>query len=312
MQEMIHEDEIQETFYNTMIDFAFQETNEQSSQQKKLDPRAVEILMVRTLSYLCDNSQNIRLQSGIQSVGFKTIRGNIVTEDNVDDKYKLLFSGLLAAIRNKNDKELYLDSLRSLASATAKITSFRETIGKFMKFYSELTEPAKVGIVNVDTIRDTFYNIMVDQYYENIGEFRTDVLNMEAYIFICFSTNVIVQVLLSSKMMTGIKLCNNAIVTYENCPYEFKPMIQKLMELKQLFDRIVTSDEIIRLIKKTVSMNPRDVITSELEALKTPEINLITGNISGLAIKISQIPHFKEIIGKVLEFCIALAGDDSA
>ena len=293
--------EIQETFYNVMIELAFETEEHQVFSIDILRP-----LMVRTLLYLCNTAVEIELKNKTKSFGFSTVRGKIITKDNVPDEYAQLFNALITVIPNKSRSDIFMPTLNMLVDGAMKREAFANVISKFIKFYGDLTKKLVSPTISVNAIRETFYNIMCDQYFLNIDTLKSDTENLESYIFICLSAYAITSVLSHSRGINGIKLHNNAIVTKENCPQEYMHLLTKLLELKVIFDKINPSDDVIKLIEQTVSMKPDSFVDQRLENLKTPDINNIISMISGLAIKISQLQHFKDIIGNVLKFCLEL------
>ena len=299
----INQDEIQETFYNVMIEITMDTIN-----SKQIPNELIKSLMVKTLANICDNVTYITLIDGTKSYGFKTLR-NMITRDNVPEIYEDLFNNLSGIIKHKSDNLTYISKLNKLVDDIMTLGTFNEIIDKVEEFYKDMnTETnSNVSVVSVETIRETFYNIMVDQYFSNINMFSDDVKTMESYIFICLSGYAITFILSQSRGVNGIKLYNGGIVTQQNCPREYIELFVILIELKKIFDKVNPNEEAIKLICQTVSMKPNLVIDSILLEYKTPEINNIISRVSELSIKISRLEHFKNIIGNVLEFCLDIS-----
>lgn len=305
---MASEVDIQETFYNHMISISLE-----ADKYESFKPEIVKPLMKKTLNEFCKSSLKVTLRDGTSSFGFQTVRGDVVTMDNVPKTYQELFLGLIAALTSraaesagtgaKAGSSLFDRILDALVEKAIDRPQFATTISRFTTFYLELTAKVVEPVVSIDTIRDTFYNIMVDEYFSNLASFKSDVETLESYIFICLSARAIVSILSHSLHSPGIRLFNNALVVKSNCPAEYQPMFERLWILKTAFDRINPSPALVQLINETVAMKPDSILSPELATLKTPQINEITAIISELSIGVSRMAHFKAIIGEVLSFC---------
>ena len=290
---MLSEADIQETFYNAMLEYALA----LPSASGPLNDGTIHTLMIQTLTDFCSAAEPVN-----DSYGFRTVRGALITRETVPPVYAQLFGAIISAGRTPSPA-----LLEAIIRQAIQRPEFQVIITKFKMFYAELNQREPVTpAVTVAAIRDTFYNIMVDEYFSNVDLFRNDVESVEAYLFICLPARSIIAILTHSKGLVGIRLQNGALVTRDNCPQEFRLLADKLLTLKTLFDRLDPSPEILDLMNHTVSMKPDLVIPPQLERLKTPEINAITAIISELSIKISQLDHFKRIIDAVLAFCLEL------
>jgi hypothetical protein len=300
---IVEKEEIQETFYNTMIDISLESNFINSSDLN--DDSSIIMLITKTLIAMCNSATKIRLLDGSQSYAFMTIRGNNITRDNLEGDYLTFYDSLIMAINNSNDSVMYSNILKSLSKNITENDSFSEIIVKFKKFYIETHTVADMS-VSVDSIRNTFYNLMVDQYYSNIENLKEGIEDQESYIFLCLSAYTITSILSISRKLYGIKLCNGAIVTEKNCPREYFVLFEKLLKLKKIFDVLDPSEELLTLIKNVTSANPKVEISQHLLDMKTPRVNEVISYISDLSIEISKIQHFKQIIGDVLRFCLEL------
>lgn len=295
---MISDEEIQETFYNVMINIALE------SKIENLD-ECIKPLMVRTLSSICNSAVAIYLADMTKSFGFVTLRGNIITKDNVSKEYKVLFDNLIIAMSNRTNSSVYIVILNKLIDEVIKKDTFSTIISNFKQFYTETNKEKDIQ-VSVKNIRDTFYNIMIDQYFLNMSVLRDGIENQDSYIFLCLPAYAITSILHLSVGTYGIKLCNGAVVTKSNCPDEYKILFDKLLKLKQIFDELNPNEKTMELINMIASANPDIVISEDLMKLRTDSVNKIISYISGLSIEISKIGHFKEIIGEVIKFCLEL------
>jgi len=301
---MASEDDIQETFYNSMISLALE-----AEKYEAFQPEILKSLMTQTLRAFCNRAVKVTLPDGSSSFGFSTLRGAVVTISNVPATYAELFGGLVAALasRSRTDgtgAEVFERILNTLVERAIVRPQFGPIIARFTTFYVELTAKVVEPVVSVPVIRETFYNIMVDEYFSNVDAFKSDVENLESYIFICLSARAAISILSHSLHVQGIRLYNNALVIPTNCPAEYKQMFERLWTLKTLFDQINPSPDVLELIHQTVSMRPgAEAVPPALLALKTPQISEIIGIVSELAIGVSRMQHFKEIIGDVLRFC---------
>ena len=299
---MASEDDIQETFYNSMISLALE-----AEKYEALQPEILKSLMLQTLRSFCNRAVKVTLPDGSSSFGFSTLRGAVITISNVPATYAELFGGLVAALASRSSADVTEEFdriLNILVERAITRPQFGPIIARFTTFYIELTAKVVEPVVSVPVIRETFYNIMVDEYFSNMDAFKSDVENLESYIFICLSARAAISILSHSLHVQGIRLYNNALVVPTNCPAEYQQMFERLWTLKTLFDRIKPSPDVLELIHQTVSMRPgADAVSPTLLALKTPQISEIIGIISELAIGVSRMQHFKEIIGEVLRFC---------
>lgn len=148
-------------------------------------------------------------------------------------------------------------------------------------------------LVTVDSIRFTFYNMMVCQVLEN------DIISNED-----LSAYVILENSLDMSVKDGIQLYNGGVVNESNCPDEYKALYVALMTIRKKICDAKLNKKQIEYMRLFASSNPDIVIPHDLEQYSTYGIVAIVTVVKDLAIKISQIHNFKTIIDKVIAFCI--------
>jgi len=273
-------DEIRETIYNLML--------ERALSMNKNNPNSKE-LVTYAIDYLCHTS-------------FKTIRGHEVTSSNVPDEFFELYMAITYLKIGDPD---YYNKLEKIVDKVSSNATFKTLIGKLLDFYKECGTKANFDEkINVDMIRDTFYNLMVEQVLIN-GTIKKQALeDHDGYIFCDLSSYVIVASAIASLNSGGILLHNNRIVTKYNCPEEYKALLDKLMLVRDRIKDSKLSQEELELLILSVSFNPDVIISEEKEKLKTNNLKLIITTIKDMAILISQIPNFKAVISDVIAFCL--------
>ncbi len=114
---MISEEEVQETFYNVMISVAL---------ESKIDnlEECIKPLMTRTLSSMCNDAIIVKLNDDSYSFGFSTLRGNVITKDNITEEYEQLFNYLIVALMNRTDSSIYVVTLNKIVDAIMEKDTF--------------------------------------------------------------------------------------------------------------------------------------------------------------------------------------------
>lgn len=323
---MISEDEIRETFYNLMLENALRQ-DPRYLRERLTDPSS----KPSVLRFLISESVRNICESATEK-GFPTMRSNWITVENVAPSFRDLFRTLeklrlLSLVRDpragagagagvRAGDRAGEEMSRGLAQLVAEIEkrgTFRQIIEQFIVFYLDSQREEKKAVVTVETIRDTFYNIMVDQVLVLNLVSKQDIKDNEPYVFFALSSQAIVASVIDSADSTGIRLHNRALVTADNCPPEYKDMFAILSVIKariRAMDREGDRDSPERLaLIKLLSVNNPDVeIPAHLARHKTRELMEIVTLITNLAIKISQVQHFKDVIGNVLTFCLEALG----
>jgi len=291
---MISEEEIRDTFYNVLMEVALNDNNltVASLHNKEI----INSLIMKVLTFICKTHDDI-----------KTYKNNIITNNNVPPIYSNLFVGLqelklMFASNNINDAQ---NLMKHIIGQIQQQGTFDPLIKQFIKFYTECHSETKINVnVDVNTIRDTFYNLMVEQVLTDNLIDKEDLESIEPYIFFALSSLVIVASIGYANDTTGIRLYNGAIVNENNCPNEFKSLFVTLIKLKKQFIDMKLNDDQIRLIK-ICSLQKNDLnMPTHLIKYKNNDIMRLVSVIVAIATDISKIPHFKSIIIKVIEFCV--------
>jgi hypothetical protein len=290
---LISGEDIRETFYNLMLDVALDHNMKHQFADRMLVPSAIKNLVTEAIRLIC------RMAT---SEGFPTLRGGVVNSRNVPPEYAELFAGLerLRLIRDQVHSQMVLDKI---ISEVEKKGTFRDIIGRLISFYTESQREAKTQIDD-NSIRETFYNIMVEELLINHSIDENDLDDRDAYIYIAMSSQTILASALHSKNLGGIMLYNGSIVTEANCPEKYKVLFKQLIMIKDKLKLLNLNPDQLQLVKLYSMSNPRIIIPQQLEALKTPQLMSIVSIITNIAIEISKIRHFKEIIDDVVKFCL--------
>lgn len=304
---MITNDEVQETFYNAMIDTMITgiiagynpEYVKNTLSCPVRNEEFIKDIIVETFTNVLKTAKIVKLSNDDKSIKISSVRGNTITSETVSQTYKDLFNSLTNIFFTGNYGFLY-----KIAEEVMKLESFKIIIKNVIKFYLESTKTVteKAGLINADTIRETFYNIMVEQYYLNKSVTKEDIEAQEAHIFIAMSVYTIFAVARYNKSISGIKLCNNAVVNLNNCPNIFKDLFAIMLEIKDGANRLHLTSEEEKYILETASLKQQNN-TDNLNIRS--EVKQLTSKFSEVSIKISQIPHFKEVIGHVFDFILA-------
>lgn len=133
-------------------------------------------------------------------------------------------------------------------------------------------------------------------------------IDEDSFIFFDLSSHVIIESILTSLKYNGILLYNSAIVTKTNCPEQYLKLYEMLMIIRNKIIEMKLNDKQLKVITICSSFNPDIKLPDELTVWKTPDINNIISTIKDMAIQISQIPHFKNIIKSVIDYCIEAFG----
>lgn len=304
---MISDEEVQETFYNAMVDTMLTGIingfNPEFIKNTLLDPNSrpefIKEIVAETFVNVLKSSKITQMSDGNISIEILSSRGKHITQNNVSPVYKNLFSALIVQFQTKSP-----EMLMSVASSTTQLESFKIMINRVIKFYFDTKKTETCDIpITLDAIRDTFYNIMVEQYFVNNLISREDLESCESHIFIALSAYVIFEIATKQKLINGIKLCNDTIVTLENCPALYKPLFEILLEIKKLANRINLTPDEEKYILCTVSLKQE---SENVPNVVRTEIKHITSKISDIAIQISQMTHFKNVIGNVINFLLEI------
>lgn len=309
---MISDEEIQETFYNEMMNVLFNMSggcnpayiNDSISNANGNKKNFVKELVILTFHSVLGLTRTLKNSNGVDVHIVVSSRGTQIHVNNISQKYQQLFINLIHAKTNKLTNTM----LPEIANSVMELESFKTIIDNVLKFYVDSMVPSKqkrvvapVGPVNIDSIRETFYNVMVEQYCTNNSVTKEDIIAFESHIFIALSAYAIFAVATTDKTLDGIRLCNGGILTSANCPAEFKQLLQTALQMKQKLNNInLTKDE------ENYMLNAISLQNSTSTTVRK-EVSDVMAQISGIAIHISQLSHFKLIIGQVLKFLLDIS-----
>lgn len=297
----IGEDEIRETIYNTMLEVALRyDKTDLSTKLSNVDTRAF------ILRFLVSATIQEIDKSGTE-YGYPTIRGKYVTMDNVPTSFHDLFKGL-KHLSSLSDVNVINMTMANIVTAVEKKDIFKNIIVDFMKFYLESQTEIKEPIVTVEDIRSTFYQMMAEQVLVD-GIISKEALgDQDSFIFFDLSSYVIIKSVLTSLKYNGILLYNGAVVTKMNCPEQYQNLYDVLMSLRSKIIAMKLNDKQLKVISICSSFNPDAKLPPDLSVLRTSEINSVISHIKDMAINISQIPYFKNIIASVINYCVEALG----
>lgn len=293
---IISEEEIRETIYNVMLELALS-WNPAALTQGLTDPSTknniIKELLADTIKQMCS----------LYSTGFYTIRGNKVTLANVHPNFRELFTVIekIAKPHEMKDENKYKHILAHLVETVSSNDIFKKIIQQLVIFYLE-SQKVIPSVITADMIRDTFYNIMVEQVIIKKMISISALIDMDSFVFYDLTAFVILDVVCASMNYKGILLHNQSIVTEANCPIEFKNFYLMASKLKSELSKLTKSE--VELVKMCASSDPEKKLSPDDEKKKTrPVIKLIT-IIKDIAIQISQNENFREVISKVICFSI--------
>lgn len=154
--------------------------------------------------------------------------------------------------------------------------------------------------VTVELIRETFYN-MIPQAIESVsghGLISDQQINdQEDFIYPGIAALALIAVIeLSKNISDGIRLFNHQVILKSNCPDEFKPLLTRLLQIKEGIDRLSPDDSL--LLKIACVNNPAKPFPAEHPRRR--EIMAIAAVINGVASQITQRDRFKALVTEVL------------
>jgi hypothetical protein len=308
-------DDIRETFYNTILCVAM-ENNIGANELNGLN--RLQLLS----NILCHTLKIIRNSS---KIGFYTIKGRHITQNNVPDYCKDLYFALEQTKNIKEQEQLHR-ILQNIANGIMSKNLFSAIINKVINFYLEASgiitqneqhsnnnDMADINQLNkryirnpngnklTEDIRQTFYDIMMIAIHhdKNLIPYD-DVITFEPYVVTGMPGLSIIYNILYSLNTNGIKLINGNIITEESCPIH-KDLFKKLLEIKQIFKNKNLNDNEIMFIKYKVVNNPDIEIPRQLENLNTPELMSIVAKIIDISLDLSRLYEFKKNMAQFLK-----------
>lgn len=293
---VIPEEEIRETFYNLMLEVAVVKDALKSPVTRD---HTIQSMIVGSIQTICELSSE---------QGFPTMRGHVITCDNVGDNFKEMFS-YLGQIRQIVDPSRKNQAIVQLVKVIIQKNTFKSIINNLVRFYLESVDIGKIKRdVTIQTIRESFYNSMVDEVFST-GLIRKEHLDdQDAFIFFALSSLAILSSVKSSGQNSGIWLHNGAIVTEANCPPSYQPLFKHLILIKRKYISMNLTDDQLQLVRICAINDPEMTIPEQLKPFQNPELMSLVTIITDLAINISSIQHFKEVLNDVIKYCIEAFG----
>jgi hypothetical protein len=292
MTERVTVGEIQETFYNMMIDIVYDDMDYYKNKNLS-DPTVIKELTFRTIYGLSINDVHW------------TLSGKRITIDNVPTEYKSMFE-VLRKIRLTEDQRIRANMIDRLVQNTFDKNAFVPMIIKIDKFFK--SSIAKDTEISVDDIRNTFYNLMVMHVLDKKIIPKEDLENYEGYIFFSLSAYVVLTTAIGmidrQNQPTRLLLINNKYLTKNNCPDVYKEFYGTLIKVSDKLSENKFSKEELNLMLEIVSHEEGYDMPEELKKIKSAKVMAIIAIVKNMAIEISQLHNFKEIINNVIKFCL--------
>ena len=313
------EERIRETFYNAMFDMA--NSAEWITYNKlKLNQKACKGLIILTMINVITLSKNYP----DKIVMFDKSH---LTTQNCPDEFKDLFGALVqlkkildtcsnndivnitAICLNKLDIVHTNNTFNTTINAVAqKLLEFANEIYNKQIFHvileriAELFQSMKTNTVSEKLIRDTFYNMMVNEALEMTSFITKDDLEMvEAFIFLDLTAFTTISACVISKNTNGIVLMDKSTVDMNNCPENYKDLVKIILQVKPLVSQLNHNQ--ISSLKRICSSNPN---INDDNTVKSSLLTMIASNINQISTKVSQRKTFKDIIMEVINFCIEI------
>ncbi len=309
MSQAISDEEIRETFYNLMLEVAIVHNLKNALEAEATRSTAIQSMIIGSIQTICEMSS---------AQGFPTMRGHLITAINVSPAYREMFAqlGQIRQIPNQARKN---EAITQLVRVVIQKETFKSIIKDLVKFYLSAvdTQQERKQEVTIETIRQTFYNLMVDEVFSSQDVNaegspplirKEHLVDQDAFIFFALSGLTILSSVKSSLDNTGIWLQNGGIVTEQNCPPAYVPLFKHLILIKQKYKSLNLTPDQSKLVKLCVINDPDLVIPEHLKPLQTPQVMSLVSTITDLAINISAIGHFKEVLNDVIKYCVEAFG----
>ena len=316
---VLSEEEVRNNFYNIMASLV---TNDAKRLQELETDAGKAALTAETLLEAMHQS---RLEEG----QIKLLNGKLLNLENCPREFTPLAAGILALkgqikpdqygqlraslLRNeKNPLEPMAHKIQTLAPKICEKAEFRRIIsdvGQFCKQglgKSKVSQPkdptpASLEGVTKELVRKTFYEIMATHAMLTGCVTRESIGCRESFIYISLSYHAIIEVMVESRDLNGaMRLVHDKALTVANCPDKYKEFAKAIFALK---DKVValTSDQLIALKSVTVD-DDASKLSEELGKLKSKDLMALAQVIADVAIEISRLDTFKEIIESVVTF----------
>lgn len=165
--------------------------------------------------------------------------------------------------------------------------------------------PDSLPLVDRKAVRDTFYNVMVEQVVLHNFIPKCDLLDQEAYIYVGLPALAVIEIIIMSKNINGIRLSNGVVVTTKNCPKLLKSFCKYMMAMKNKINSMNLFDKQIKTLKLLSLQSPDLKMPSDLICY-SQNLMPIVADIISISIAISQVKPFKLFIDNVIKYCIEI------
>lgn len=267
---------------------------------------------------VCTTLQKIRNSS---RVGFYTIKGTLITSNNVPDYFREMYIAL-EKTKDINDNNVLYVTLRNMTVSIMCKNIFTNIISQVIDFYCEAfnsnqtqqqIQPATQeqiaaqtsnntkkyirdpnGNPMIENLRQTFYDIMMAAV-QNESDIipAQDIIDFEPYVALAMPALSIIYNIIDSLEINGIKLVSGHVITVENCPI-YQDLFTNLIEVKQMIrNKNLIPSELV-LLKYKCANNPEKQIPENLLQYDSSELKNIASKIINIAIDISRLYDFKK------------------
>lgn len=310
---------IRETFYNIMYDIAL-DSNWVTYEKLHTNSKTCKGLIILTIIEILNISKNFPNEiilfdsTHLTSINcpseFKELFGSLIQLKKVTDVCSESDSILIKiSCMHKLNITLTTEIFTNyILASSQRLMDFANVIYEKQIFHeilakiADLFQSVKTNTISEKLIRDTFYNMMVNEALET-SEYvsKSDLENAEAFIFLDLSAFTIITECNISKNINGLGLMDGSILNIHNCPDTYKEFAEILLKIKPMVCNLNQSQ--ITALKKICSSNP-SINCPDKE--KTAILTNVAANVTQIATKVSQRSTFKDIIVNVINFCIEI------
>ena len=220
--------------------------------------------------------------------------------------------------QDSTGKHLSIESDSSIQECNDKQTdSTIKSIDELIEVFSHAFWSPNIPNVDIKCSRtklhsDVIWQSFFDRAYElsfqclNLGVLvLEDFADLDPFLFIGLPSLVLIEAVHRSVDYEGIMLATGVVVTAENCPEELTKLFHSIDLFKKKFSDLRLDTYELCLIKLNLlfasacDKAPPVPITTRVEASRIVQINVISSEVNGISILISQMPIFKDKFGRV-------------
>lgn len=198
-----------------------------------------------------------------------------------------------------------LDDRIEIASLTARMNqqdlyndmpSIESRLDRMRRRLEEVPRAAKrqAANISVKTVRDTFYNLMVNVGFDQASLDRQELPRLLVAL-------TLIEAMDSSRGVEGILCTSQDVLTVENCPETYLPLARGLLKIKEPV--IALSASQLACLKRGFSLS-HDPVAANLFAGHEDQqpLEMLAQKIRGMVEAIAGRPEFQEIIADVLQY----------